>query len=90
MTTAMVKAETISMIKERLVDPNLQLDDTTLIVILHLFAGEMWVCNEKTLKIHENGVATFITRRGGLASFANNKALAEVAVWYGSCSSSLW
>ena len=79
-TTAMVKAETISMINERLVNPALRLDATTLIVILHLFAGEMWVCNEKTLRIHENGIATIIARRGGLSTFIYNRALAEVAV----------
>jgi len=82
----MVKAETISMINERLTNPALQLGDATLIVILHLFAGEMWVCNEKALRIHENGVAAFITRRGGLSSFTYNKALAEVAVVYVLCS----
>ena len=79
-TTAMVKAETITMINERLVNPALRLDDATLIVILHLFAGEMWVCNEKTLRIHEVGVATIIARRGGLSAFVYNRALAEVAV----------
>jgi hypothetical protein len=81
-TTIMVKAETISMINERLLIPDLQLDDATLTVILHLFAGEMWLCNEKTLRIHEEGVAAFITRRGGLPSFAHNRALAEVAAAY--------
>ncbi|KAF9701642.1 hypothetical protein EKO04_000046 [Ascochyta lentis] len=78
-TTAMVKAETIAMINERLANPVLQLNDATLIVILHLFAGEMWVCDEQALRIHENGVATFIARRGGLASFTHSKTMAEVA-----------
>lgn len=81
-TTAMVKAETISMIKERLVNPASQLDDATLIVILHLFAGEMWACSEKALRTHEKGVSTFIARRGGLSSFVYNKAVAEVAIAY--------
>jgi hypothetical protein len=76
----MVKAETIGMINERLVDPSLRLDDATLIVIVHLFAGEMWVCNEKALRIHENGIATIIARRGGLSTFVYNKALVEVAI----------
>lgn len=79
-TTSMVKAETIGMIKDRLKDPSLQLDDATLIVILHLFAGEMWICNEKTLRVHETGVATLVSRRGGLSSFLHNRALAEVAI----------
>lgn len=81
-TTTMVKVETIGMINERLKNPALQMDDATLIVILHLFAGEMWVCNEGTLRSHKDGIAAFITQRGGLASFTYNKALAEVAVVY--------
>ena len=80
--TAMVKAETMDMINERLVNPTLQLEDTTLIVILHLFAGEMWACNEKALRIHENGIATLVSRRGGLSSLIYNRALAEVAIAY--------
>ena len=81
-TTAMVKAETIGMIKERLTNPTLQSDDATLVVILHLFAGEMWVCNEKALRIHENGLATLFSRRGGLSNFVRNRVIAEVAVAY--------
>ncbi|KAF3053680.1 hypothetical protein E8E11_011035 [Didymella keratinophila] len=65
-TTAMVKTETIGMIKERFADSKSQLDDATLIVILHLFAGEMWVCNEQALRVHERGVAALISRRGGV------------------------
>lgn len=79
-TTAMVKTETIEMIKERLADPDLQLDDATLIVILHLFAGEMWVCNEHALRVHEKGIASIVSRRGGLSMFTYNRALAEVAI----------
>lgn len=78
----MVKTETISMINERFLNPVLRLDDATLIIILHLFAGEMWVCNETALRIHETGVAALITQRGGLPSLTHNKALAEVATAY--------
>ena len=76
--TAMVKAETLSMIKQRIRDPGTQLDDATLIVILHLLAGEMWTCNEKTLRIHESAIAKFIAQRGGVEGL-RNKAIAEVA-----------
>ena len=79
-TTAMVKAETIGMIKERFANSNTQLDDATLIVILHLFAGEMWVCNEQALRVHERGVAALISRRGGVSTFVHNRALVEVAL----------
>lgn len=81
-TTTMVKNETFEMINERLRNPILRLDNATLAIILHLFAGEMWLCNEKTLRIHENGIATIISRRGGLSTFFNERALAEVAVAY--------
>lgn len=80
--TIRVKTETIGMINKRLIDPTLRLEDATLIVILHLLAGEMWMCNEKSLRMHENGVATFLSRRGGLSTFDYNRALAEVAVAY--------
>jgi hypothetical protein len=64
-------------IKERLHHPVTQFDDTTLMVILHLLAGEMWSCNEKTLRIHESGVARFITQRGGMHTLTDT--LAEVS-----------
>ncbi|KAF1926601.1 uncharacterized protein M421DRAFT_67080, partial [Didymella exigua CBS 183.55] len=79
-TTAMVKTETIGMIRERFANPATQLDDATLIVILHLFAGEMWACNEQALRVHERGVAALIARRGGLGTFVHNRALAEVTL----------
>jgi hypothetical protein len=78
--TAMVKNETIGMIKERIASPKRQLDDATLIVMLHLFAGEMWICNEQALRVHERSVVALISRRGGLGSFVHNRALAEVAL----------
>lgn len=76
----MVKNETIGMIKERFANPNTQMDDATLTVILHLFAGEMWGCNEQVLRVHERGIAAIISQRGGLGTFIQNRTLAEVAV----------
>lgn len=64
--TVIVKGETISWINERLRNPDTQFHDFTLMVILHLLAGEMWSCNEKTLRIHESGVARLISHRGGM------------------------
>jgi hypothetical protein len=64
--TTLVKAETLGWINERLRQPESQSEDFTLMVILHLLAGEMWNCNEKTLRIHEKGIARFITHRGGM------------------------
>jgi hypothetical protein len=79
-TTTMVKQETIGMIKERFGDPATQMDDITFITILHLFAGEMWVCNEAALRTHETGLATLAIKRGGLNTFVHNRTVAEVAL----------
>ncbi|KAH7073642.1 hypothetical protein BKA63DRAFT_491628 [Paraphoma chrysanthemicola] len=76
--TAMVKAETLRMINERIANPTTELNDATLMVILHLLAGEMWSCNEMNLRTHEAAVARFITSRGGLRSL-ENRAVVEVA-----------
>lgn len=76
--TAMVKGETIEMINTRLRSQTMQLDNETLIVILHLFAGEMWSCDERTLRIHESGVARFVMQRGGMRQLLNNP-IGEVA-----------
>ncbi|KAF2118770.1 hypothetical protein BDV96DRAFT_487720 [Lophiotrema nucula] len=77
--TTLVKAETIGWINERLRDPIMQYEDFTLMVILHLLAGEMWSCNEKTLRIHQTGVARLIIQRGGMDSLGGNNAMAEVS-----------
>jgi hypothetical protein len=77
--TVLVKGETIGWINERLRDPELRSADFTLMVILHLLAGEMWSCNEKTLQIHQSGVARLITHRGGLDALGGNGTFAETA-----------
>ncbi|KAF2464580.1 uncharacterized protein BDR25DRAFT_95732 [Lindgomyces ingoldianus] len=77
--TVLVKGEVIGWINERLRNAETQFSDLTLTVILHLLAGEMWSCNEKTLRIHESGVARLILQRGGMESLGGNGALGEVA-----------
>jgi hypothetical protein len=77
--TMLVKGEIISWINERLRNPDTKFQDFTLMVILHLLAGEMWSCDERVLRIHETGVAELITQRGGMDSLGGNGALAEVA-----------
>ncbi|KAL6707108.1 hypothetical protein ACN47E_004860 [Coniothyrium glycines] len=54
-------------------------NDATLMVILHLLAGEMWNCNESTLNIHEAGVGRSIHARGGINNL-ENRVVADVAV----------
>lgn len=77
--TVLVKGETIGWINERLRHPEQQFEDFTLMVILHLLAGEMWSCNEKTLQIHQSGVVRLITARGGMDKLGGGGAMAEVA-----------
>ncbi|KAL7777134.1 hypothetical protein CFE70_007557 [Pyrenophora teres f. teres 0-1] len=66
--TTIAKMETLSIASERLSQPGTQLDNTTLIVLMHLLAGEAWGCNEKTLRTHQYGIAHLISQRGGLSS----------------------
>lgn len=76
--TALVKAECIGWINGRLRNPATQFEDSTLMIILHLLAGEMWSCNEATLRIHQSGIARLINHRGGMSSLGGNGAVAEV------------
>ncbi|KAI2484904.1 hypothetical protein Ptr902_03844 [Pyrenophora tritici-repentis] len=81
--TTIIKMETMGVASERLAHPDTQLDDTTLMVLLHLLAGELWSCNEKTLRTHQSGIAHLVTQRGGLDGLGNS-VVAEVgaAVFY--------
>jgi hypothetical protein len=73
--TAEIRQETFRMLNERI---NSHHDDATLMVILHVLAGEMWNCDEKSVRIHETGVARFISARGGIENLENG-AVAEFA-----------
>ncbi|KAF2640595.1 hypothetical protein P280DRAFT_322313 [Massarina eburnea CBS 473.64] len=64
--TVVIKGEILSWIKERLANNTTLNDDSTLIVIIHMLAGEMWSCNEATMRTHEKGVAKLISHRGGM------------------------
>lgn len=76
--TSMIKSEVISMINEQLRGLDTQLDDVTLSIILNLVVGEMWNCDEDTLKIHELGIARFITQRGGMQCLSR-RVISEMA-----------
>lgn len=77
--TMIVKAESIGWINERLRNSATQFEDSTLMIILHVLAGEMWSCNEKTLRIHQAGIARLIAHRGGMERLGGNGAVAQVA-----------
>jgi len=75
--TALVKGESIGWINEMLTDPIYQNSDLTLIAICHLLSGEIWACNETTLRIHQIGIAKLIMHRGGMDKL-QSQATAEV------------
>jgi hypothetical protein len=76
--TVLLKQEAIGYINERLRDAR-ALEDSTLAVIMHVLAGEMWSSNEKTLRIHQAGIARLIALRGGMSQLGGNGVVAQVA-----------
>ncbi|KAF1952055.1 hypothetical protein CC80DRAFT_495657 [Byssothecium circinans] len=64
--TVVIKGEILSWIKDRLANHATLNEDSTMIVIIHMLAGEMWSCNEQTMRTHEKGVAKLIYLRGGM------------------------
>ena len=69
--TTIAKMETMRNASERLAQPDTRLDNSTLMVLIHLLAGELWSCNEKTLRTHQHGLAYLITQRGGMDGLGN-------------------
>ncbi|KAF1918044.1 hypothetical protein BDU57DRAFT_528530 [Ampelomyces quisqualis] len=79
--TIMVKDETLVMLNERLQNSSTYRDDATLMVVLHLMAGEMWSCEEDRLRAYQEGVASTIAERGGMRALENS-VVADVAAAY--------
>jgi len=77
--TAMVKQEIIEFLNHRLNNPETRLDYLTVMCILHLWAGEMWSCNERTLHIHEEGLAKLIVQKGGMHTLSGLLGISVVA-----------
>jgi len=76
--TTIAKMETMRNASERLAQPDTRLDNSTLMVLIHLLAGELWSCNEKTLRTHQYGLAYLITQRGGMDGL-ENPVFAEIS-----------
>jgi hypothetical protein len=66
--TTIVKGEVFAMVTERI---KTSYDDVTLMVVLHLLAGEMRSCNEETLRAHKEGVVRIVSERGGMQALSN-------------------
>ena len=69
--TTVAKMEIMRVAGERLAHPDVRLENSTLMVLIHLLAGEVWSCNEKTLRTHQYGLAHLITQRGGMNGMGN-------------------
>ena len=76
--TVLLKQESIGYINERLRDSR-AMDDSTLAIIVQILAGEMWSSNEKTIRIHQEGIARLINYRGGLSQLGGYGTVASVA-----------
>lgn len=77
----MVKQETFATIRARLADPTLQTDNTTLMAMLHILAGEMWGCSLAAIETHLAGVKGFVRQRGGIEALGGRGGgLADVTV----------
>lgn len=74
--TYLLKDEIIGMINERLENSSTQATDATMMVILHLFMGEVLASNEAAIRVHERGIARMLLYRGGISRL-NNEFLAE-------------
>ncbi|USP80569.1 uncharacterized protein yc1106_07843 [Curvularia clavata] len=84
--TYLLKDEIIGMINERLQHSNTQSSDATIMVVLHLFVGEVLASNEAAIRVHERGIAKLILHRGGIRCLGN-ELLAEacaVCCYHGS------
>jgi hypothetical protein len=77
-TTALVGKEIIDMLNERLRHPNKDNAASTIVIILHLLAGEIWSCNERILQWHVSGIAKMITLCGGIDKLSK-AIIAEVS-----------
>lgn len=61
----------IGMINERLQHSNTQSSDATIMVVLHLFLGELLAPNEAAIRVHERGIAELLLYRDGIRCLGN-------------------
>ena len=69
--TYLLKDEILGMINERLQNSNTQSSDATIMVVLHLFVGEILASNEAAIRVHERGIAKLLLHRGGILCLGN-------------------
>jgi hypothetical protein len=80
-TTALIKEEVLDGMRQLLQQESVPRNDTLLMCILHMLAGEMWGCDERAWQVHLRGINRFIANREGLRQLRKEKrVLAQVAV----------
>ena len=67
--TGFVRAEIMGMVSERIRNPHMYDTASTIIIIVHLLAGEIWRCDESILRFHVSGIAKLIALCGGMINF---------------------
>jgi hypothetical protein len=77
-TSTLIKNESIIWINHELSNPTTQAADMTIILILHLIAGEVRNCDENVFKIHRSGLERIITQRGGMHQLGWNGLVAQL------------
>jgi hypothetical protein len=64
--TSLVRDEILTMLRHRQQSFTPKHAGSTLVVILHLMAGEIWSCNENMLRWHVSGVEQMVLLCGGM------------------------
>jgi len=73
-----VKRDVIAMLAECLKDPQQQLSDETMVSVVHLLVSDIMGCDDRDLKIHQDGLQNMAAARGGLDKLGVNGELAAI------------
>ena len=73
-----VKNDAIAMLTECMKDPELRLSDETMISVVHLMVSDIMGCDDRDLKIHQDGLVNMATARGGLDKLGVGGELAAI------------
>lgn len=75
-------AEIVHLINESLSNEATCISDPTIVTVLHLFTGELMMANESALRLHERGLWTMVSQRGGLDKLGGDGLIAAMVVMY--------
>lgn len=74
--TVAIKTEVIRIVNARVADPVTQVEDRTLVAVLHLLISEAMYGNERTVLVHKLGADRIVRQRGGLRSLSSKIEMA--------------